>query len=145
MLQNGQKNCIIDCRVSDASQLKGGSLDDQEKVGRLFAEKNVWNVIRVFKRFHSATTINRDDIEEIKKFIKNSKVKIHFSFLRVAEVLIDLPARATASTPDLRVNLSHLEFKWPILRELFNRSKMHLNILGLNTTGATTHHPKGRK
>ena len=68
-------NCIIDCRVSDQQQLKGGSLNDQEEVGQRLAERNGWNVVKVFKKQHSATTINRDDLEEIKDFIKASRAK----------------------------------------------------------------------
>src|SRR3989344_4753082 len=77
MPKEKQTNCIIDCRVSDEIQLKGGSLEDQEVVGRRLAERNGWNVIRVFRKPHSATTFHRDDLEEIRKFIKTSEIPIH--------------------------------------------------------------------
>src|SRR3989338_7255913 len=77
MPKEKQTNCIIDCSVSDEIQLKGGSLEDQEVVGRRLAERNGWNVIRVFRKPHSATTFHRDDLEEIRKFIKTSEIPIH--------------------------------------------------------------------
>ena len=75
MIKEERENCIVDCRVSDQQQLKGGSLDDQEEIGRRFANRNGWSVLKVFKKQHSATTINRDDLEEIKDFIKANRVK----------------------------------------------------------------------
>ena len=72
-----QENCIIDCRVSDTDQLKGGSLEDQELVGRRLAEQKGWKVVHVFKKPHSATTSNRDDLDAIKQYIRTSKVPIH--------------------------------------------------------------------
>lgn len=75
-------NCIIDCRVSDPSQLKGGSLDDQEKSCRQIAAKNKWQVVRVFRQPHSATTTEREDIQEKIEFIKDSKVPIHFYLVK---------------------------------------------------------------
>lgn len=78
MSVNEQINCIIDCRVSDPVQLKGGSLDNQETLGRLYAKNNGWNVVRVFRKPHSGATTERSDIEEIIQFIKHSEFKIHF-------------------------------------------------------------------
>ena len=77
MLNKPPENCIIDCRVSDEIQLKGGSLDNQDVLGRAFAMKNNWNVLCVFKKQHSATTTVRDDLDEIIEYIKNSDVKVH--------------------------------------------------------------------
>ncbi len=63
--------CVIDCRVSDPSQLKGDSLDDQEKLGRQFAERSGWIVAEVFKKPHSGTTKERQDFEEVKMYIRS--------------------------------------------------------------------------
>ena len=71
-MQKGQENCIIDCRVSDPQQLRGGSITDQEEIGRRYADRMGWNVAHVFKRPHSATTTERDDLDEIKAFIMSS-------------------------------------------------------------------------
>lgn len=73
-----RKNCIIGCRVSDEIQLKGGSLEDQEVVGRMLADRNGWNVVKVFRKPHSATTTNRDDIDEVIAYVKSCKVPIHY-------------------------------------------------------------------
>ncbi len=71
MSTNAQKEyCVIDCRVSDPSQLKGGSLENQETIGREVARKLGVEVARVFRKPHSATTTIREDIDEIKTFIK---------------------------------------------------------------------------
>src|SRR3989344_2689859 len=77
MPKEDSQNCIIDCRVSDEIQLKGGSLEDQEVVGRRFAERNGWNILKVFRKPHSATTTERDDLTEILHFIKTSKKPVH--------------------------------------------------------------------
>lgn len=65
--------CIIDCRVSDKSQLKGDSLELQELAGRVLADKNGWMVDKVFRKPHSATTNERDDIEEALSYIRKRK------------------------------------------------------------------------
>ena len=65
--------CIIDCRVSDPQQLKGGSLKDQEAAGRYLAQKNGWIVDQVFRKPHSATTNERDDIEDALSYIRQRK------------------------------------------------------------------------
>lgn len=72
-----QENCLLDCRVSDPLQLKGGSLELQEMLGRKLAEKQGWKVIKVYRQPHSATTTERDDIEEIEEFIKSTEIKVH--------------------------------------------------------------------
>ena len=68
-----QEIAIIDCRVSDPAQLKGGSLELQEMAGRMLAEKNNWIIDKVFRKSHSATTTERDDIEEVLKYVKKRK------------------------------------------------------------------------
>lgn len=65
-----KEHCVVDCRVSDPVQLKGDSLEDQEAIGRRFAERNGWQVAHVFRKPHSATTKERDDFEEVKLFIR---------------------------------------------------------------------------
>ena len=82
MKKDKTENCIIDCRVSDAEQLQGGSLEDQEMVGHRLAERNGWHVVRVFKKPHSATTVNRADIADIKQFIRSSPVPIHHYIIK---------------------------------------------------------------
>lgn len=75
---NGTKYAIIDCRVSDQQQLKGGSLDDQEALGRVTAERLGASVVKVFRSPHSGTTTERDDLEEKIQFIKSCEKPIHF-------------------------------------------------------------------
>jgi DNA invertase Pin-like site-specific DNA recombinase len=65
--------CIIDCRVSDKQQLQGGSLENQEMAGRLVASKNGWTVDKVFRKPHSATTTERDDLKEILQYIEKRR------------------------------------------------------------------------
>src|SRR5579859_8161124 len=64
---------VIDCRVSDPAQLKGGSLENQEIAGRSLADKNAWTVDKVFRKPHSATTSERDDIEEVIQHIRKRR------------------------------------------------------------------------
>lgn len=66
----GVKYCVIDCRVSDPQQLKGGSLDDQEAIGKLVAARLGAEIAGIFKKPHSATTTEREDFQEIIDFIK---------------------------------------------------------------------------
>jgi hypothetical protein len=74
-MKDATEYCVIDCRVSDPSQLEGGSLDDQEIIGRLEAQKLGLKISKVFKKPHSATTSERDDIEEILSYIKGERAK----------------------------------------------------------------------
>ncbi len=70
---NPKVYAVIDCRVSDPQQLKGGSLENQEMAGRFLAERQGWIVDKVFRKPHSATTTERDDIEEIIAYAKSRK------------------------------------------------------------------------
>ncbi len=79
---NTSKNCIIDCRVSDKQQLEGGSLEDQEKICRMYAERNGWEVLKVFRKSHSATTTVRDDISDIKDWVRSSKKPVDFYIVK---------------------------------------------------------------
>ena len=60
-------------RVSTPEQAKGGeSLDNQERKCREFAEKNGYNVIRVFREEgESGGTANRTQLKEAFKFCKD--------------------------------------------------------------------------
>jgi hypothetical protein len=75
--ENKTETCVIDCRVSDPQQLKGGSLEDQETLGRRFAQSRGWKVLKVFRKPQQGSVVIRDDIEEIKKFIKTSPEKVN--------------------------------------------------------------------
>lgn len=81
-MKEGQAYCVIDCRVSDPQQLKGGSLDNQEAIGRLLAAKMGYEIARIFKKPHSATTTERDDIREIIDFIKTDPRNIRFYLIK---------------------------------------------------------------
>src|SRR3989344_3343469 len=81
-MKDTQKYCVIDCRVSDPQQLKGGSLDDQEVIGRLVAEKMQGTVLKVFKKPHSATTTERNDFQEIVDFIKGCDKTIKYYIVK---------------------------------------------------------------
>lgn len=80
--QNKKEYCVIDCRVSDPQQLKGGSLDSQEAIGRMVAQKIGAEVLAVFKKPHSATTTERDDFKEIVDFIKSSKKRVGYYIVK---------------------------------------------------------------
>src|SRR3989344_6918530 len=77
-----QEYCVIDCRVSDPIQLKGGSLDDQEVIGRLVAEKLGVTVAKVFKKPHSATTTERDDFQEVIDYIEKDNRPIKYYIVK---------------------------------------------------------------
>lgn len=61
---------VVDCRVSDEQQLKGGSLELQEMAARDLAKGKSWDIDKVFKKPHSATTSEREDILEIIAYVK---------------------------------------------------------------------------
>lgn len=73
---------VVDCRVSDPQQLKGGSLDDQEAIGRMVAAKLGVEVVKVFKKPHSATTTEREDFAEIVDYIKKSDKRITYYIVK---------------------------------------------------------------
>lgn len=80
-----EPTCVIDCRVSDPQQLKGGSLDDQETICRITAQRlgiSEKGILRVFKKPHSATTTERDDIQEIIDFIKSYGKKVDYYIIK---------------------------------------------------------------
>lgn len=81
-MENIQKYCVIDCRVSDNIQLFGNSLGDQETIGRLVAKKLGFEVAEVFRKPHSATTTERDDIQEVIDFIKKDKRIIKYYIVK---------------------------------------------------------------
>ena len=66
---------LIDCRVSDPAQLKGGSLQDQEVACMQLAEKNGWKVDKVLRKPHSATTTERDDFDDACEYIKKRRAE----------------------------------------------------------------------
>ncbi len=70
-----EEYAVIDCRVSDPAQLKGGSLQDQEAAGTLTAKKLNVKVDKVFRKPHSATTTERDDFEDVCDYIKKRRVE----------------------------------------------------------------------
>ena len=80
-----EKNCVIDCRVSDPQQLKGGSLNDQEELGRRTADRLGARVLKVFRKPHSATTTEREDFQEIIDYIKlmlSRGIPIHYYIIK---------------------------------------------------------------
>ena len=81
-IMSDQQYCVIDCRVSDPAQLKGGSLINQEDIGRLEAKKLGVEVAKVFRKPHSATTTEREDFQEVIDFIKQDQRPIRYYFLK---------------------------------------------------------------
>ena len=81
-MKNIQEYAVIDCRISDPSQLKGGSLVNQEEIGRLQAKKLNAEVAKVFRKPHSATTTEREDFKEVIDFIKKDKRNIKYYILK---------------------------------------------------------------
>ncbi len=77
------KNVVIQCRVSSVGQSRDGESNElQEKLNRKFAADNGMNVIRLWQTAISGRKLFRDDFEEILKFIKKSKVQIHYYVFR---------------------------------------------------------------
>jgi site-specific DNA recombinase len=77
-ITNLKKNAILDCRVSGTKQLQGDSLEDQEKAGRITADKLQARVVQVFRKPQSATKTEREDLDEIVEYIRRSPVPIHY-------------------------------------------------------------------
>ena len=75
-MKGAQKTyAVADCRVSDPVQLKGGSLELQEMAAQLLAQKNGWIIDKVFRKPHSATTTEREDIEEVLTYIRKRRTE----------------------------------------------------------------------
>jgi len=98
-----QKNCIIDCRVSDPKQLQGGSLDDQEIICRGVASRNGWKVLKVFKKPHTASKLEREDINKIVNYIKKSKTPVHYYLFKSIDRLTRLGG---AGYFDMKIHLA---------------------------------------
>ncbi len=77
-MTNDRPTCVIDCRVSDKQQLQGNGLDDQTKVGIRVANNRDWEILKVFRKQHSATTTERDDFDEVLAWIRASKKPVNF-------------------------------------------------------------------
>jgi site-specific DNA recombinase len=82
MKEVGDLYCVIDCRVSDKSQLSGDSLENQEIIGKRLAAQLGVKVARVFRKPHSATTTEREDFQEILTFIVNDSRNIKFYIVK---------------------------------------------------------------
>ena len=70
MPDNEQENCIIDCRISTPKQYAGGGLDDQQSICVGNANKQRWNVLKIFRNIYSGRAAERADFEEKKRYIK---------------------------------------------------------------------------
>lgn len=73
------KNAIIYCRVSSKDQLEGTSLDMQEKCCLEYAQKQGWDVSKVFiERGESAKTANRTEFNKALAFCSDKKSRVGF-------------------------------------------------------------------
>ena len=81
-MKSEEEYCIIDCRVSDKIQLLGGSLDNQEIIGRRVAQQFDALIAKIFKKPHSATTTERDDFQDVVDFIKNDPRNIKYYIIK---------------------------------------------------------------
>ncbi len=76
-LQQKDHSCIIYTRVSSQDQLKGFSLESQEKICREYAAKNNLTVLKLFREEgQSAKNTDRTELQEMMKFIATNKNKI---------------------------------------------------------------------
>jgi len=101
-------NGVIYCRVSSEDQLKGYSLQYQEKECRLFAQRNNINVIKIFiERGESAKTANRPEIQKLLKFIAQNKNEIDHVIVHK----IDRLSRNLNDTSNFRVFFSKLDIE----------------------------------
>lgn len=70
---------IIYCRVSSEEQVKGFSLENQERICRDYCERNHWNVIKVFiEPGESAKTVNRPAFKEALEFCRHKENAVEF-------------------------------------------------------------------
>ena len=74
-----RKKCIIYIRVSDPSQVDGTGLEEQEEKCREYAEREKWDVVRVFREEGvSAKMMERPEFDKALKYLKDNVGKIHY-------------------------------------------------------------------
>ena len=71
--------CVIYVRVSTEEQVRNFSLETQERECRLYAERNGWTVLRVYREEgESAKTADRTELKKIQEFCKTNEGKIGY-------------------------------------------------------------------
>ena len=74
LVKNDIKTAIIYTRVSSKEQVDNFSLETQEQICRSYAEKNGWQILKVFREEgESAKTVDRTQLQEIFKYIAKNK------------------------------------------------------------------------
>ena len=83
---NEIKYCLIYCRVSSAKQAQEGeSLEVQEKICRTIAQRNNFEIVKVFKEQYSGRKEERPVIEEIFAYLKKHPNQIKFLMIRAID------------------------------------------------------------
>lgn len=89
MLLNGQKTCIVYCRVSTAkSAQEGESLDTQEGICRRFVESKGYKIVpdgRVFRETFSGRKDVRPALEEVFEYIRAHPGTVDYFVFRVID------------------------------------------------------------
>ncbi len=101
-------NCIIDCRVSSTKQVSGGGLGSQQAACEVVAKQRGWRVLRIFSKVYSGRKEEREDFEEIIKYItqcKDGDAPVHYFLVKS----IDRFTRDGAvSYSEMQSRLAHL-------------------------------------
>jgi len=72
-----RKTCIIYCRVSSAEQVQGTSLEMQERLCREYAEREGWEVLKVYvEEGESAKSVNRTEFQKALNFCSLKKPRV---------------------------------------------------------------------
>ncbi|AGH51411.1 resolvase [Sphingomonas sp. MM-1] len=74
MTRDIRQRAVIYCRVSDAKQkIRGDGLGSQETIGREYADRMGYEVVKVFRDDFTGKSANRAGMKELLAFLKGSK------------------------------------------------------------------------
>lgn len=122
-------NSIIYIRVSTKEQLQGYSLTFQERECKLFAERNDWEVVKIFaERGESAKTAKRPELQKLLEYITENKKEIDVIIVHK----IDRLSRNVYETSNLRLIFSRLGIELKSATEHFDNTavgKLTANLL----------------
>jgi len=68
-----QRRSVLDCRISTTKQASGISLEQQEQIGKNYAQSRGWSIEKTFSKVYSGRAEERQDFEDtLSQFISTS-------------------------------------------------------------------------